>query len=193
MSCFFFLASMKPHGTMMWATVTGFVLIAGLWVSRRRGPETKELEKSDSEMSMILYMADHSFSEVNIYFRRTREEVVCEGGIGGGTEVYVTFHSPRKGIPPKCGDNDFRFVLGKQGLYHHIVSLLKLIEYEMPEQKVSVHFGWPLSSWLDRLSIGVMVFNLMRLPKRFPQFNFSIDYDRKPISQRREKEMVEGQ
>jgi amino acid transporter len=176
MSCFIFLATMKPHGTMMWATVTGFVLVAGFWVARKRGPETKEIEKSDSEMSMILYLAQHSFSEVNIYFRRTREEIACGGGIGGG-EVYVTFHSPRKGIPPKCGDNDFRFALGKQGLYHHIVSLLKLIEYEMPEQKVTVHFGWPLSSWLDRLSIGVMVYNLLRLPKRFPQFRFSIDYD----------------
>jgi hypothetical protein len=176
MSCFFFLASMKPHGTMMWATVTVFVLAAGLWVAKRRGPEVKEIEKADSEMAMVLYLAQHSFSEVNIYFRRTREEVVCEGGLGG-SEVYVTFHSPRKGIPTKCGDNDFRFALGKQGLYHHIVSLLKLIEYEMPEQKVTVHFGWPLSSWLDRLSIGVMVYNLLRLPRRFPQFRFSIDYD----------------
>ena len=161
---------------MMWVTVTGFVLVAGFWVARKRGPETKEIEKSDSEMSMILYLANRSFSEVNIYFRRTREEVVCEGGVLG-SEVYVTFHSPRKGIPPKCGDNDFRFALSKQGLHHHIVSLLKLIEYEMPEQKVTVHFGWPLSSWLDRLSIGVMVYNLLRLPKRFPQFRFAIDYD----------------
>jgi len=176
MSCFFFLASMKPHGTMMWATVTVFVLVAGLWVAKRRGPEVKEIEKADSEMSMVLYLAQHSFSEVNIYFRRTREEIVCEGGVGG-SEVYVTFHSPRKGIPPKCGDNDFRFALSKQGLHHHIVSLLKLIEYEMPEQKVTVHFGWPLSSWLDRLSIGVMVYNLLRLPRRFPQFRFAIDYD----------------
>jgi len=176
MSCFIFLATMKPHGTMMWATVTGFVLVAGFWVARKRGPETKEIEKSDSEMSMILYLAQHSFSEVNIYFRRTREEIVCEGGVGG-SEVYVTFHSPRKGIPPKCGDNDFRFALSKQGLYHHIVSLLKLVEYEMPEQRLTVHFGWPLSSWLYRLSIGVMVYNLLRLPRRFPQFRFAIDYD----------------
>jgi len=69
---------------------------------------------------------------------------------------------------------------------------LKLIEYEMPEQKVIVHFGWPLSSWLDRLSIGVMVFNLMRLPKRFPQFNFAIDYDGDPIPQTGGKGIIKG-
>jgi len=39
-----------------------------------------------------------------------------------------------------------------------------------------VHFGWPMSSWLDRLSIGVMVFNLMRLPRVFPKFQFVINY-----------------
>jgi amino acid transporter len=41
MSCFVFLASMKPHGTMMWATVTGLVLVAGFLVAQKRGPEIK--------------------------------------------------------------------------------------------------------------------------------------------------------
>ena len=33
-----------------------------------------------------------------------------------------------------------------------------------------------MSSWLDRMSIGVMVFYLMRLPRIFPQFRFDIVY-----------------
>ena len=41
-SCFFFLAWMKPHGTELWATITGIVLIAGLIVAKKRGPEIKE-------------------------------------------------------------------------------------------------------------------------------------------------------
>jgi hypothetical protein len=175
-SCFIFLASMKPHGVMMWASVTGVVLLAGILVAQKRGPEIRAFEESDNEMSMILYLAQSSHPEVNIYLRRPREETLC-AGIPKSNDVYVTFFSPRKGVPQKRFVNDFRFPLGKQGLYHHIVSLLKLIEYEMPEQKVRVHFGWPLSSWLDRLSIGVMVFNLLRLPRRFPQFRFTIDYD----------------
>jgi len=88
----------------------------------------------------------------------------------------VTFYSPRKGIPSRLAPNDFRLPLRKQGLYYHFVSLLNLMEYEMPEHEVTVHFGWPLSSWLDRWSIGVMMFKLMRLPRRFPQFNFVVDY-----------------
>jgi hypothetical protein len=126
-------------------------------------------------MAMILYLAQSSSSEMHIFFRRPRDEVLCVEGFKDN-EVYITLFSPRKGIPSKLAPNDFRFALHKQGLYHNLVSLLKLIEYEMPEQQVNVHFGWPLSSWLDRLSIGVMVYNLMRLPRRFPQFNFSIDY-----------------
>jgi len=192
MSCFFFLASMKPHGTMMWATVTGIVLLAGVLVAKKRSPEIKEIEKMDSEMSMILYLAQSACPEIHIFFRRPREEILCEGG-PKENEVYVTFFSPRKGIPAKCAVNEFRLSLGKQGLYHYIVSFLKLIEYEMPEQKVSVHFGWPLSSWLDRLSIGVMVFNLMRLPKRFPHFNFTIDYDGRSPAQTVSREIIKGQ
>ena len=46
--------------------------------------------------------------------------------------------------------------------------------------KVVVHFGWPMSSWLDRLAVGVMVFNLMRLPRMFPQFEFDMHYFRRP-------------
>ena len=188
MSCFIFLAAMKPHGTMMWATVTAIVLLAGLLVSRKRAPEIKEVEKTDNEMSMILYLAQSSNPEVNIYFRRPREEVLCIEGFKDN-EVYITFFSPRRGIPPKLSPNDFRFPLRKHGLYHHLGSLLSLMEYEMPHRQVNVHFGWPLSSWIDRLSIGIMVFNLMRLPRRFPQFSFTIDY----LGQNREgTEKVEG-
>jgi hypothetical protein len=191
MSCFIFLASMKPHGLMMWAIVTGLVLLGGLLVAKKRGPEIKEIEKTDSEMSMILYLARSSSSEIHIFFRRPREETLNIGG-PKENEVYVTFFSPRKGIPPKLVPNDFRFPFQKQGLYHHFVSLLSLIEYEMPEQKITIHFGWPLSSWVDRLSIGVMVFNLMRLPKRFPQFKFTIDYDGGPVTRTGSREIIKG-
>jgi hypothetical protein len=57
-----------------------------------------------------------------------------------------------------------------------MIALLKVVEYELADRTVVIHFGWPLSSWLDRMSIGVMVFNIMRLPKKFPSFDFHIDY-----------------
>ena len=68
-----------------------------------------------------------------------------------------------------------------------MIQLLKIVEYEFPDRDVCVHFGWPLSSWLDRLSIGVMVFNVMTLPRKFPDFKFIIDYPGKPRRRGREQ------
>jgi len=174
-SCFFFLASMKPHGTVMWAVVTSVVLLSGILVAQKRGPEIKAFEQGDSEMAMILYLSQATRPDLHVFFRRPREETLCIG-MPKDNEVYITFYSARKGVPPKLAPFDFRFPMGRLGLYHHIVSLLKLIEYEMPHQQITVHFGWPMSSWLDRLSIGVMVYYLIRLPRLFHQFNFTIDY-----------------
>jgi hypothetical protein len=90
--------------------------------------------------------------------------------------AYITFYSPRAGIPPKIAPNHFRFPLTKISLYHRLVALLRVVEYEFADRQVVVHIGWPMSSWLDRLSMGVMVFNIMRLPRLFPQFEFNIKY-----------------
>jgi hypothetical protein len=60
-----------------------------------------------------------------------------------------------------------------------MVGLLRVLAYELPDRKITVQFGWPLSSWWDRLAVGVMVFNLMRLPRLFPQFEFDIRYFRR--------------
>jgi hypothetical protein len=61
-----------------------------------------------------------------------------------------------------------------------ILGILKIIQYELGyEKKVTVHFGWPMSSWLDRLSISTMIYNITRLPKRFPEFSFVMNYSRK--------------
>ena len=69
-----------------------------------------------------------------------------------------------------------------------MVGLLRVLAYELPDRKITVQFGWPMSSWLDRLAVGVMVFNLMRLPRMFPQFDFDIHYFRRP----QEHPTVEG-
>ncbi|HMK36204.1 MAG TPA: amino acid permease [Desulfomonilaceae bacterium] len=176
-SCLSFLAWMKPHGTELWAAITGIVLIAGLIVVKKRAPEIKEIEQTDSQMEMILHLAESPEPQVNIYFRRPREEALAKTKTN---EVYVMFYNPRQGAPPKLAPNHFRFAASRRSIYNHIVALLKVVEYEMSDRQVNVHFGWPLSSWIDRLSIGVMVFNIMRLPRQFPGFTFNINYPGRP-------------
>ncbi len=96
MSCFFFLASMKPHGTMMWATVTGLVLVAGFLVAQKRGPEINEIEKTDSEMALILHLSQASTAHVHILFRRPREEILCVEGIKDNEAVCDVLFSPQR-------------------------------------------------------------------------------------------------
>jgi hypothetical protein len=50
------------------------------------------------------------------------------------------------------------------------------VEAEFPGRRVVVTVGWPLSSWLDRLSITVRYINIMGLPRRFPGFEFIMRY-----------------
>jgi amino acid transporter len=171
-SCFIFLAIIKTHGTMLWAIVTGLVLVSGFLVAQKRAPELKEIEKSDAEMEMILYLAESSAPDVHLVFKRSQDT----GGPHEDNVAYVTFYSPRAGIPPKLAANHFRFPLLKLSLYHRLVALLRVVEYELTDRQINVHLGWPMSSWLDRMAIGVMIFNMMRLPRLFPSFRFIMSY-----------------
>ncbi len=57
-SCFVFLAIDKTHATMLWAGVTSAMLVLGFLVARKRAPELKQIEKADTEMELILYLAE---------------------------------------------------------------------------------------------------------------------------------------
>ncbi len=175
-SCFIFLAIEKTHATILWASVTGLVLLAGILVAQKRAPEKKEIAQADNEMEMILFLAQSAAPDLHLMFRRSEEP---EHGLYKDNVAYVTFYSPRAGIPPKTAPNHFRFPLTKISLYHRLVALLRVVEYEFADRQVVVHFGWPMSSWLDRLSMGVMVFNIMRLPRIFPQFEFDMKYSKR--------------
>lgn len=174
-SCFVFLAWDKPHGTALWGILTCVVLISGIIVAKKRRPEKAEVDQAENEMAVILYLAEATGREVNIFFSRPREDSVVPDR---RNDVYVSFFSPRQGIPARTGVNHFRLPFGKAGIYHRMVAFLKVVEYELSDRVIRVHFGWPMSSWWDRLAIGVMVFNLMKLPKIFPAFNFEIGYKR---------------
>lgn len=170
--CFIYLCMTKPYGFGLWAGATVFFLTVGLVVARKRAPELKYIQESDTPMEMILALAEAPGEKIDIYFKRPLEE----GGTADPSVAFVSFYSPRAGIPPKIAPNHFRFQMSGQSLFESIVGLMHVVKYELPHKGVTFHFGWPQSSWLDRLSIGVMVFSIMKLPKEFPQFNFAIEY-----------------
>jgi len=175
-SCFLFLALDKPYGTMPWALVTSFVLASGLLIARKRAPEIEEIGQADSEMELVLYLAESRMPDIHIIFQRPREDAAVATK---ENKVYVTYYSPRAGIPPKMARNHFRFPHRRAvSLYKRIVALLNVVQHELSGREVHVRFGWPMSSWLDRLAIGVMMFKLIRLPRLFPNFAFTISYEK---------------
>ncbi|HTX17876.1 MAG TPA: amino acid permease [Bacteroidota bacterium] len=173
LSCFLYLAYEKPYGTLTWGTVTIVFLFIGLRVARHRAPEIKQIQQTDVPMNMIFSIAESDAENVHIYFRRPQEASADDQT---ATAVYVSFYSPRQGIPEKLAANHYRFANHGQTLYDGMVEILYALSYELPDRKFTIHFGWPLSSWVDRMAIGVMVFSIMRLPKVFPNFNFVIEY-----------------
>ncbi len=171
LGCLIYLAYSKPFGLAMWATFTVVCLVIGIRVARKRAPEIKHLIRSDSPMEMILHLAEQDEEDLHIHFRRPTEQLAI-----GSSEVYISFFSPRLGLPESQGPGHFRFANERVPLIDAIKEIIELVKYEFPDRTVTFHFGWPLSSWFDRLSIGVMVYSLMQLPQQYPSYNFMIEY-----------------
>lgn len=171
-SCFAYLSMVRPYGVGLWLGVTIFFLALGLIIASKRAPERAEIEQTDNPLQMIFALADAPGESVDLFFKRPKEEVSASDP----TVAFVSFYSPRGGIPERLSPNHFRFAQTGQTLFDNITELLYVLKYELPHKSVTLHFGWPQSSWIDRLAIGVMVFSIMKLPRRFPEFNFVMEY-----------------
>ncbi len=176
-SCFAYLGYHKPYGTLMWGSVTAIFLFIGIRVAQKRAPEIKEIAQTDQPLNMIFHLVESEAENLHIYFRRPNEN---SPQVDDSSSAFVSLYHPRQGIPEKVAKNHFRFASQSQSVYHGILEILYALDYELPHKKITVHLGWPTSSWIDRLSIGVMILSVMRLPKLFPRFNFVIEYFGKP-------------
>jgi hypothetical protein len=176
--CFIYLAIHKPYGTGLWAGVVAVILAAGVPFSRRYGPELQEKRRSDHPMEMLLALGEQD-GPLHVWFRRPGEEHVQNPEPG---HVYVTLFSPRQAIPPRLGPNHYRFPNQGSGVFATIRSILALLEDELSGRDVTVHFGWPTSSWLDRMATGVFVANLLQLPGRYPGLQFAIEQPARPTA-----------
>jgi hypothetical protein len=171
-ACFLYLAVHKPYGTGLWAAVVTVLLVAGIPFSRRFGPEAREVRRSDYPLEMILALAETD-GPVHVRFCRPGERD-CASGTPG--TAFVTFFSPRQPIPERAAPSHYRFPIQAGGVYRSITALLALIEEELGDRETWAHFGWPTSSWIDRMATGVFVWNLIRLPRLFPRLNFEIEH-----------------
>ena len=172
LSAFVTLSWHKPAGFFLWLGATLFSLLIGIYGMKKRGPEIKEVVKGENPLDIVFFIAESQSENVNVYFKRpsdTKQEKLYE------TSVFVTFYSPRQDIPSRVGNHHFRIPFKRASVIKNIQAILNLLQYELPTKNITVHFGWPTSSWFDRLATGVMVFQFMQLPKRFPKLNFKLE------------------
>lgn len=182
LACFAYIASNRLDGFGLWLGAVIIALIIGLRVAKGRAPEKIEYAKLDldQQTDLALQIAETE-KDFHIYMRRPKD--VSEIRIGTNI-AYVTLFSPRAGAPDKLAPNHYRFPFVNESLFDKLVELIEYVDYEIPDKNITFHLGWPTSSWIDRMSIGVMVLSLLRLPKHFPNHNFVIEYFRgelKPV------------
>lgn len=172
LSSFLYLAQTKPYGIALWSGAVVFFMIVGFRVAKERAPEIAHTAQTDTPLQMVFALAESPEEDLHVYFKRP-----LEGSEPAGTSAaFVSFYHPRAGVPERSSPNHYRFVSSRQSLFECITELLYVLKYELPHKHITIHLGWPMSSWIDRLSIGVMVFSLMKLPGMFPEFTFVMEY-----------------
>ncbi|MEW5841808.1 MAG: amino acid permease, partial [Bacteroidota bacterium] len=186
---FFILASTliyimiaRPYGTTLWFIITTVILFLGIKISRYRAPDIPTRRATNNVMDVVFKIAEIENREVHIYFRRPYED---EPIAKAPNTIFVSFYSPRVEAPELLHANQFWIAIERRmNLFEMITAVLKTIWYEIPsmEKEIHLHFGWPLSSWVDRLSIGIMIHNIIKLPRIFPDFYFHMDYQTKKKS-----------
>src|SRR5581483_3361296 len=175
LACFAFIAYHKWQGFVLWLITVTIFQIIGFRVAKRRAPEIEQFRKTDNPMEVLFRIAESDETRpFHFFFRRPKDTSPLSED---PNVAYVTFYSPRSGTPTKLGKNHFLLTIYRESLARRLVSLIYMLQYDFADRKIVFHLGWPTSSWLDRFSTGVMVFSLMRLPKRFPAYSFVIEYE----------------
>ncbi len=176
LSTLIYIMIARPYGTTLWFIITSIILFLGIKISRYRAPDIPVRRQTRNVMDLVFKIAEIENREINIYFRRPLEEGSASSE---SNSIYVSFYAPRLDTPLPLRDNHFWIAIERKlNLFDMITSVLKTIEYEIPfsEREIHLHFGWPLSSWFDRLSTGIMIHNIMKLPREFPNYHFHMDY-----------------
>lgn len=175
LSTFLYLAIHRPYGTLLWFIISSIVLTLGIKISKTRAPEISRRKMSNTPMDLIFRIVEIDSPVIHIFFRRPKENTV---DTGENNFINVYFFEPRTDFPERQNSNDLWIaVQDRRTVMDMIYGITESLDYDLATDKeIHFHFGWPLSSWLDRLSMGIFSYRLMRLPKKFPRFYYHINY-----------------
>lgn len=172
-AAFVYVAANKLHGTALWAGAAIFMIGLGLLAARFFSDPDAQYERSYQTMDELLkFVKSLSGDILNVRFARPREHVP-----ESDDTVYVTLSLLRLQPPRRKSPSHFILPYSSMwGAVHEMEAVIGKLKDALPDKKLIVHFGWPLSSWWERLSMGLVVHRLIMLPKRYPDLEYHIDY-----------------
>jgi amino acid transporter len=171
---FVFIFINKRLGAELWI-VTSVLMVAFGYITTRyfKDPEKEMEKKFDKSKEIIDFIRAFADGDIHIHFVRPKDNLEHEDQ----NAVYVTYGLQRITAPAKLKSNHFVLsVLSYWGIDDEMESLLGVIKSEFAGSKVFVHLGWPTSSWIERLYTGFVVHNLLKLPRKFPDMQFTMEF-----------------
>jgi amino acid transporter len=172
--CMMYLILDKIIVSGIWILFVSLLFIIGSKFVKKHPADLKARKKYDNPMELIFYLSEIKGDVCNVFFVRAKDKLILSKT---NDSVFINFYYLNEDLLPKIAPNHFRFQVIGPRLFSNILAIIELIKYEIPNIKLKIHFGWPLSSWLDRISIGVMLFSIMKLPKDYPNDEFVIEYN----------------
>ena len=168
-----YVAANKLHGTALWAGAALFMIILGMLAARFFANPDAQYERNYQTMEELLqYVQGLSGDMLNVRFARPREHVPEREDT-----IYVTLSLLRLQPPRRKSSSHFILPYSSMwGAVHEMEAVIGKLKEALPNKKLIIHFGWPLSSWWERLSMGLVVHRLVMLPKRYPDLEYHIDY-----------------
>ena len=190
LACFGFIAYHKWQGFLLWVITVVIFQIVGARVTDKRDPESKERKKHDNPIQVTTWLEESDPSvPFHVHFRRAGD---TSQPLPLPDHVYITFYSARSGAPKRYSENHLLFPYEHDSVARSMITIIKTIEYDFKTRDIRFHLGWPTASWIDRLSTGVMVFSLMRLPNQFKHYSFSLEYAAGELKESTEKPLSMG-
>ncbi|MCE1248204.1 MAG: APC family permease [Firmicutes bacterium] len=171
---FIYIFIHKRLGAELWIVTSVLMVIFGYVTTKYfKDPEREMEKKFDKSKEILDFIRTIKGGDIHIHFVRPKD--IFKEDITDA--VYITYGLQRITAPAKLQANHFVLsVLSYWGIDDEMESLLGILKTEFPDKKVNVHLGWPTSSWLERLYTGFVVHNLLKLPRKFPEMHFTMEF-----------------
>jgi len=172
---FIFLLKDKPDGALLWTSSLIVFLIFGTIIIKNKNIDKAIKVSTEKPQDVINYIKENDISNIHIYFRRPMERNFER--VDDSSKIYVTFFMSRQKVPERISNNHFIIPVNHfWGVDGGINGLLGLLQESFPDKRIVIHIGWPTSSWLERLAMGLRTYHILRLPTIYPKFEFKMEF-----------------